>query len=112
MKCAGSQGDITAVATGANVTLTCGEAVNAAYGVTWLKDGSDFVESLDDSRYLVSSSQLTITEFHASDHEGFYSCLVNASADGAQRYRTCPVQVVHASKHRTQTHTRKYYDFE
>ena len=88
--------------TGATVTLTCaagGVGGLESENVSWLKGdiGSSVpVDSLNDSRISTNSNNLTITNYHNSEHGGMYYCTAEGPRD---HYRlSCPTHVQHASE--------------
>ena len=85
--------------TGSTVTLTCSVGGLGNENVTWLKGdigSSVAVDSLNDSRISTNSNDLTITNYHNSEHGGLYHC----AAEGPRGHRqlSCPTHVQHASE--------------
>ena len=87
--------------TGSTATLTCATGVDQENGnVTWMKGdiGSSVpVESLNDSRTSTNFNNLTISNFHHSEHVGMYYCSMEGPA--TEHYQlSCPTHVQHASE--------------
>ena len=85
--------------TGSTVTLTCSVDGLGNGNVTWMKgeSGSSVsVHSLNDSRISTNANDLTITNYHHSEHGGSYYC----AAEGPDNHYqlSCPVHVQHASE--------------
>jgi hypothetical protein len=86
--------------TGSTVTLTCSVDGLGNGNVTWMKGdigSSVSVLSLNDSRISTSANnQLTITNYHNSEHGGLYCCAAQGPDNHYQR--SCPVHIQHASE--------------
>lgn len=85
--------------TGGNVTLTCENPSHPTAVVRWFRGDldEDLFNSavLDDPRLVIAGSQLSIGQFHASEHAGQYTCVVE-SGDSGPTLISCPGQVQHA----------------